>query len=209
MCGKKETRCTSYVWRVFKEYLGFGIITIIMMVGGPSKINVLPDCPLSSHCPGAQWTIGITDDIRSDTYSLVFTLWLYLFTTSARSSNLQFSCVISSNPSVITPKWWDPQMVGPPPRPILLLRPDRDDAQRRASHASLASVATAKLGMDSYLRRKRRSTLPQILGLPPQAVKASWVIESTWDPMEDARNMSENGVLLNGHVRFATVMKWS
>jgi hypothetical protein len=66
-----------------------------------------------------------------------------------------------------------PQMVRPPPRPILLLRPDRDDAQRRASHASLASVATAKLGMDSYLRRKRRSTLPQILGLPPQAVKAS------------------------------------
>lgn len=60
-----------------------------------------------------------------------------------------------------------------PVGPILLLRPDRDDAQRRASHASLASVATAKLGMDSYLRQKRRSTLPQILGLPPQAVKAS------------------------------------
>jgi hypothetical protein len=32
-----------------------------MMVGGPSKINVLPGCPLLSHCPGAQWTIGITD----------------------------------------------------------------------------------------------------------------------------------------------------
>ena len=102
------------------------------MVGGPSQINVLPGCPLSSHCPGAQWTIGITDDIRSDTYSLVFSLWLYLFTTSARSSNLQFSCVISSNPSVIFPalypatlpsisvitlKWWAPKAhFAPPPR---------------------------------------------------------------------------------------------
>jgi hypothetical protein len=38
----------------FLEYLGLGIITIIMMVGGPSKINVLPGCPLLSHCPGAQ-----------------------------------------------------------------------------------------------------------------------------------------------------------
>lgn len=72
--------------------------------------------------------------------------------------------------------FWPPRIESATPTgpvgPILLLRPDAD-TQRRASHVSLASVATAKLGMDSYLRRKRRSTLPQILGLPPQAVRAS------------------------------------
>ena len=53
-------------------------------------------------------------------------------------------------------------------RPVLLVRDTK--APRRMS---LSSVQTAKQ-MASYLRQKKRSTLPYILGLSPQLVGASW-----------------------------------
>jgi len=52
-----------------------------------------------------------------------------------------------------------------PVGPILLDRPEDLGATKRR-RASLGSLAKAKLEMQSYLRARRRSSLPHILGLP-------------------------------------------